>query len=214
MEFVGKVCPYCKSEITEEDDIVICSVCEMPHHKECWIENKGCTTFGCTGTIMGIDYNDELNSNQYSTESDNISYSEINANDDLYNIDDEINMLLGKNKYYYYEKFSSKVSWNWASAFFGGFWYAYRKMYVIQILYYVVALFCAFIPRMQLILFVASGILGNYLYKGEIEKRARIAKSLDINMKQDYISKKEGTNEAAIGIIIVIRIVLNVIMNS
>ena len=27
----------------------------MPHHKECWIENKACTTFGCTGTILGAE---------------------------------------------------------------------------------------------------------------------------------------------------------------
>lgn len=49
--YIGKVCPYCKTEFKEDDDIVICSECEMPHHKECWIENKGCTTFGCLGTI-------------------------------------------------------------------------------------------------------------------------------------------------------------------
>ncbi len=24
----------------------------MPHHKECWVENQGCTTFGCSGTIQ------------------------------------------------------------------------------------------------------------------------------------------------------------------
>lgn len=57
MKFIGKICPYCKSEFKENDDVVICSVCEMPHHKECWIENKACTTFGCTGTIMGDDNN-------------------------------------------------------------------------------------------------------------------------------------------------------------
>lgn len=53
--YIGKVCPYCKGVFTEEDDIVVCSNCEMPHHKECWISNKGCTTFGCTGTIQGIE---------------------------------------------------------------------------------------------------------------------------------------------------------------
>jgi predicted amidophosphoribosyltransferase len=45
------ICPYCKTELTEADDIVCCSVCEMPHHRECWAENGGCTTFGCIGTI-------------------------------------------------------------------------------------------------------------------------------------------------------------------
>ncbi len=33
----------------------MCSACEMPHHKDCWIENQGCTTFGCQGTIRGVD---------------------------------------------------------------------------------------------------------------------------------------------------------------
>ncbi|MBQ8831210.1 MAG: DUF2628 domain-containing protein [Oscillospiraceae bacterium] len=52
-EFLGKTCPYCKTPFKEGDDVVICSVCEMPHHKECWVENQECTTFGCTGTIQG-----------------------------------------------------------------------------------------------------------------------------------------------------------------
>ncbi len=54
-EYVGKTCPFCKSSFEENDDIVVCSDCDMPHHKECWIENEGCTTFGCMGTIKGVD---------------------------------------------------------------------------------------------------------------------------------------------------------------
>lgn len=53
--FVGKICPFCKTELKEGDEIVICSNCDMPHHKECWIENQGCTTFGCMGTIKSAD---------------------------------------------------------------------------------------------------------------------------------------------------------------
>lgn len=61
MDFIGKVCPYCKTEFKEGDDVVVCSICEMPHHKECWIENKACTTFGCTGTIVGAEqYADDV----------------------------------------------------------------------------------------------------------------------------------------------------------
>ncbi len=54
-EYIGKICPYCKCELTENDDIVVCSVCDMPHHKECWIENQSCTTFGCLGSIKNAD---------------------------------------------------------------------------------------------------------------------------------------------------------------
>lgn len=54
-KFVGKICPYCKSELKEDEDIVVCSHCEIPHHKDCWIENEGCTTFDCQGTIQEVD---------------------------------------------------------------------------------------------------------------------------------------------------------------
>ena len=58
--YSGKKCPYCKTEFKEGDEIVICSSCEMPHHKECWIDNKGCTTFGCMGTIQGVDIQNDI----------------------------------------------------------------------------------------------------------------------------------------------------------
>jgi len=51
---VGKKCPYCMVDIQDGEDVVLCSNCEMPHHRECWIENGGCTTFGCQGQLVDI----------------------------------------------------------------------------------------------------------------------------------------------------------------
>lgn len=45
---IVKICPYCKNEIKEGDEVKVCPVCDIPHHTECWEENKGCTTFGCS----------------------------------------------------------------------------------------------------------------------------------------------------------------------
>ena len=47
-EYVGKICPFCKTKISADDEVMICPACNTPHHKSCWDENKGCTTFGCT----------------------------------------------------------------------------------------------------------------------------------------------------------------------
>ncbi len=47
-EAIGKICPYCKTEIKEEDAVKFCARCGIPHHEGCWEENKGCTTFGCS----------------------------------------------------------------------------------------------------------------------------------------------------------------------
>lgn len=54
-DYTGKICPYCKTEFNPGDDIVVCSECDMPHHKDCWVENQGCTTFGCLGAIKSAD---------------------------------------------------------------------------------------------------------------------------------------------------------------
>lgn len=46
--YVGKKCPFCKAEITEADQVMVCPACGSVHHLNCWNENKGCTTFGCS----------------------------------------------------------------------------------------------------------------------------------------------------------------------
>ena len=39
-EYVGKICPYCKTEIKEGEDVKVCPECGIPHHAACWEENK------------------------------------------------------------------------------------------------------------------------------------------------------------------------------
>lgn len=46
---VRAVCPYCQSPISQGDRAVVCSHCGIPHHDDCWVENGGCTTYGCGG---------------------------------------------------------------------------------------------------------------------------------------------------------------------
>lgn len=43
----NKTCPYCQSKIKQGADFIVCPNCGTPHHKECWNENLGCTTYGC-----------------------------------------------------------------------------------------------------------------------------------------------------------------------
>ena len=45
--YIGKICPYCKTEIREGEAVTVCPDCGIPHHQSCWEENRGCTTFGC-----------------------------------------------------------------------------------------------------------------------------------------------------------------------
>lgn len=47
---IGKTCPYCQVPVKPGAPTKICPACEIPHREECWLENGGCTTFGCAGT--------------------------------------------------------------------------------------------------------------------------------------------------------------------
>ena len=48
LDSIGKICPFCKTEIKEGDAVKVCPACAIPHHGGCWEENNGCTTFGCS----------------------------------------------------------------------------------------------------------------------------------------------------------------------
>jgi len=43
------VCQYCGEPVTER--VVLCRVCETPHHRECFEAGGGCTTYSC-GSIL------------------------------------------------------------------------------------------------------------------------------------------------------------------
>jgi len=54
----GKTCPYCQTPIKPNVPVHVCDACGIPHHLECWQQNGGCTTFGCSGAgTAGVQVN-------------------------------------------------------------------------------------------------------------------------------------------------------------
>jgi TM2 domain-containing membrane protein YozV len=43
-----QLCPYCRTPLEAEDEVVSCPACNTPHHQACVAENGGCTVFGCS----------------------------------------------------------------------------------------------------------------------------------------------------------------------
>lgn len=42
------VCPYCRMPFDDASPPrIFCTACGMPHHEDCYMENGGCTVFGC-----------------------------------------------------------------------------------------------------------------------------------------------------------------------
>ena len=44
----GATCPICQTNIGADDFVVACPQCHQVHHRECWSEVGGCSTYGCT----------------------------------------------------------------------------------------------------------------------------------------------------------------------
>lgn len=59
-----KICPFCQSEISQNDNVVVCKKCNIPHHRDCWIDNNGCATYGCgSKEYLGVSNNSSQNNN-------------------------------------------------------------------------------------------------------------------------------------------------------
>lgn len=50
-ELTRMTCPYCQTQFRPGERAHVCPQCQIPHHEDCWRENGGCTTFGCTGQL-------------------------------------------------------------------------------------------------------------------------------------------------------------------
>lgn len=57
-DYIGKICPFCITRLTDDKEVVVCASCKSPHHKECWVYNLDkCATFGCKGReILSLSY--------------------------------------------------------------------------------------------------------------------------------------------------------------
>ena len=43
------ICPYCLSPIETDEKQVVCPLCGVAHHPECWRTNGKCSVYGCDG---------------------------------------------------------------------------------------------------------------------------------------------------------------------
>jgi hypothetical protein len=97
---------------------------------------------------------------------------------------EEVRLFAGKNASYYLRNFSRfsvagvdrfVVTWNWPAALFTFFWMLYRKMYLAAGITFLLW----WIPGFNLLLHIAAGVVGNYLYSQHVR-----AKILDLKSFQ------------------------------
>ena len=134
---------------------------------------------------------------------------EIKNNNFNTNLDidkNDLEKFINKNSDYYIRKFEdmkitgSKISWNWAAFFLTGNWMLYRKIYIQTIIFTLVGIVLAQLPDVDLIcslgMYVGLGMYGNTLYLAHINKKMSDINKYDLNMREQLMFKKGGTNLA------------------
>lgn len=123
----------------------------------------------------------------------------------------ELEAYINNNADHYIGKFaaidnsSKRSSWNWASFFFGGFWFIYRKMYglgaamiAIQFFLELIGALSGFSLLFVLILKVVLGSCANSIYKSRVESDLRQVKDVEEPKKSLFIKKRGGVSFGAV----------------
>ena len=127
--------------------------------------------------------------------------------------------LIGSKTEYYLPRFekmetlNSITDWNWAAFFFGFWWMLYRKMYVFGAVALVVPelLSVLTIPGLGLLVSLAVGVVGNFLYMKDINNRTDKAMDLQPEERELYIQKNSGTGWTGVVVAFVVFLVLGII---
>ena len=127
--------------------------------------------------------------------------------------------LIGSKTEYYLPRFekmetlNSFTDWNWAAFFFGFWWMLYRKMYVFGAVALVVTelLSMLTIPGLGLLVSLAVGVVGNFLYMKDINNRTDKAMDMQPEEREVFIQKNSGTGWTGVVIAIAVFLILGMI---
>jgi RNA polymerase subunit RPABC4/transcription elongation factor Spt4 len=128
--------------------------------------------------------------------------------------------LIGSKAEYYLPRFekmetlNSMTDWNWAAFFFGFWWMLYRKMYVFGAVALVVTelLSMLTIPGLGLLVSLAVGVVGNYLYMKDINNRTDKAMDMQPEEREVYIQKNSGTGWTGVVVAFAVFLVLGMLL--
>lgn len=128
--------------------------------------------------------------------------------------------LVGTKQEYYLPRFekmetlNSVTGWNWAAFFFSTVWMMYRKMYVFGGAVWLASnlLSAIGLGSLGVVISIAMGVLGNYLYMKDINNRVDKAMDMQPEERELYIQKNSGTGWVGVIVLFALSMVLGTIL--
>lgn len=154
MDFKNYFCPVCNNKFTDDDDVVVCPECGIPHHRDCYFSNGGCFNEEKHNSTENVseaykqdvaeeieaipvepdgfqDKKEEERNEFFKNVSFNPSSTPLIGGKHGYLFE----IAVGKNQRYYIprfmlmDKFNRSFNWNFFAFLFPLSWTLYRKMY-------------------------------------------------------------------------------------
>ncbi len=162
--FLNEKCLVCNEHFKENDDIVVCPECGTPHHRECYKENTKCANhkkhsedFRWEPTFVTLEevnntpekennspFGQPIDQNQMPM-GNPFSLLQINPFDSFpKELEDgvkteDVTFFIRHESPKYIKKFqqikNGKTTWNWAAFFFAPYWFFYRKLYKLGVIF-------------------------------------------------------------------------------
>ena len=162
--FINEKCPVCNEHFNKDDDLVVCPYCGTPHHRECYKENTKCANHEKHGDDFCweptfVSYEDTNNPHIEDIQNplpQNFDLNQMpmgfpfpqnisNPFDDFpKEFEDgvkteDIAVFVRHESPRYLKKFQQikdgKPSWNWGAFFFAPYWFFYRKLYKLGVIF-------------------------------------------------------------------------------
>ena len=206
----SKFCSSCGNPVTP--GAKFCSTCGAPlEHggSEDTYRNASYTYSSDNGNTGHTSWDDFIQNFQYFF--NQTRYIPNEAEEDLFI---QENIPYYRNKFDTIRQLAQKTSWNWAAFFFGPIWTLYRKMYAVTIGIVCIQILMTLLGvaggLLGLLLMLAMGMFGNYLYMCTIQSRVTKMHTLDVQAGQQYLNQYRGTS--ALGILVGVIVVATTIL--
>ena len=127
--------------------------------------------------------------------------------------------LVGTKVEYYLPKFGrfrsegGVASFNWPAFFFGPYWMAYRKMYVLAVVVMLISDVAVILNSglINLLLMIGCSVLGNFLYMKDIEHRTQKVLDLEPEKRDAYIERNGGASFVPVVLLVVLTGILGML---
>lgn len=157
--YTNEKCPHCNNVFCEDDDIAVCPECGTPHHRACFKENGYCENRDRHGSDFRWEPENPIIETPHTAETDDSkTFGEgpnpfVNGENPFNLFPKELDegvttieaaQLVQVSPYKYIQNFfylkSRKTTFNWAAFFFAPYWFFYRKLPKLGVIFMAITL--------------------------------------------------------------------------